>query len=116
MNLFQGVNADLDDAFDFLREYDGAASKVCFRVRSAQWNYATNMTDFNKRQMIEAQIHKAKFDKVTWKKAITFSWSDLPDSVARRQLKMLVTSGRASLPDDKYNEVSAYRCICNGDS
>lgn len=78
---------------------------MCFRVSSAQWNYATNITDFNKRRMIEEQTLRAKFERLSWRKAISFEWSRLPDPMARRQLRMLVTEGRASLTDDKYNEV-----------
>lgn len=63
------------------------------------------MTDFNKRRMIEEQIHKAKFDKISWKKAIGFDWPNLPSLATKRQFKMLITKGRASLPDDKQNEV-----------
>lgn len=83
---------------------------MCWRVASAQWNYATNMTDINKRRMIEQQTLKSKFDRVSWRKAISFEWPRIPDTLARRQLRMLVTDGRAGLGDDKYNEVSVTSC------
>lgn len=83
---------------------------MCFRVNIARWNYATNMSDANKRRMIEEQTHKEKFDKVSWKTAIAFDWNHLPDPMARRHLKLLVTKGRASLPDEKYNEVNFLLC------
>lgn len=95
----------MGEALQYLREYDKEASEVCFRVSSSQWNYATNMTDFNKRRMIEEQTHKAKFDKLSWIKAVNFDWLDLHDPMARRQLKLIITNSRASLSDDKYNEV-----------
>lgn len=81
------------------------ASNMCFRTSNAQWKYATNMTDINKRKMIEEQMLKAKFEKVSWRKAVNFDWLRLPDPMARRQLKLLVTNGRASLNDEKFNEV-----------
>lgn len=93
--LAQGSNINLGDALQFLREYDSEASGMCFRVSSAQWNYATNITDFNKRRMIEEQTLRAKFERISWKKAVSFEWSRLPDPMARRQLRMLVTEGRA---------------------
>ncbi|XP_017783079.1 PREDICTED: angiotensin-converting enzyme-like [Nicrophorus vespilloides] len=103
--LIQGHNQNLGEALQFLREYDSEASGMCFRVSSAQWRYSTNMTDYNKRRMIEEQMIRAKFEKLSWKKAITFDWTRLPDPMTRRQLKMLATNGRASLPDEKYNEI-----------
>ncbi|XP_050305397.1 angiotensin-converting enzyme-like isoform X2 [Anthonomus grandis grandis] len=101
----QASNVNLDHALQFLREYDSEASGMCFRVSSAQWAYSTNMTDFNKRRMIEEQTLKAKFDKVTWRKAMEFDWDHISDPVARRQLRMLIARNRASLSDEKYNEI-----------
>ncbi|XP_049820777.1 angiotensin-converting enzyme-like isoform X2 [Aethina tumida] len=100
-----GSNANLGEALQFLREYDDEASNMCFRVGSAQWTYSTNMTDFNKRKMIDEQTRKAKFDKISWRKAAEFDWTRLPDPMARRQLRMLMSNSRASLSDDKYNEI-----------
>jgi peptidyl-dipeptidase A len=79
---------------------------MCFRVSSARWAYSTNMTDHNKRRMIEEQTLQAKFDKLSWKRAMTFDWTRLPDQMVRRQLKFLITNSRASLSDEKYNEVA----------
>lgn len=103
--MFQGTNTNIDEALQFLREYNAEASDICFRVNSAQWNYSTNITENNRRRMIEEQMIKAKFDKLSWKRAVNFDWTRLNDVMARRQIRMLTTNTRASLPDEKYNEV-----------
>ncbi|KAI4468733.1 angiotensin-converting enzyme [Holotrichia oblita] len=103
--IVQGPNKNLGEALTFLREYDTGASNICFKVSSAQWNYATNMTDTNKRKMIEQQMLKAKFEKISWKKAALFDWPKISDPMLKRQLKFLITKGRASLPDEKFNEI-----------
>ncbi|KAF7283980.1 hypothetical protein GWI33_022798 [Rhynchophorus ferrugineus] len=100
-----GFNTNLDDALRFLNEYDIEAANMCFRVSSAQWAYSTNMTDYNKRRMIEEQTLQAKFDKITWKKAAEFDWAKISDPIARRQIRMLTMNNRAALSDDKYNEI-----------
>ncbi|XP_030764811.1 angiotensin-converting enzyme-like isoform X2 [Sitophilus oryzae] len=52
------------------------------------------------------QFHqKEKFGKITWRKAVEFDWTRLPDPIARRQIKMLVMNSKATLSDDKYNEI-----------
>ncbi|KAJ8958090.1 hypothetical protein NQ317_019000 [Molorchus minor] len=56
---------------------------------------STNMTDFNKRKMIEEQTFKGKFDRVSWKKAIVFDWTRTSDPMVHRQLRMLTTNTRA---------------------
>ncbi|XP_060525929.1 angiotensin-converting enzyme-like [Cylas formicarius] len=103
--LIQGENPSVGEALQFLREYDAEGSDLCFRVNSARWLYSINMTDANKRRMIDEQTLKAKFDKVTWRKAAEFDWSTMPDPVVRRQMRMLLANGRASLPDEKFNEL-----------
>ena len=54
MNNFfcQGLNVNLGEALQFLREYDREGSIVCNRVMTAQWNFATNITDYNRRKMV----------------------------------------------------------------
>ncbi|CAL1685748.1 unnamed protein product [Lasius platythorax] len=101
----EGLNVNLGDALLFLREYDSAASLMCTRVTMAQWNFATNVTDANHQKMVDEQTLKLKFERASWRKAITFAWSRIPDPLARRELKMIVTKGRSSLTDDKFNEI-----------
>ncbi|XP_039290026.1 angiotensin-converting enzyme isoform X1 [Nilaparvata lugens] len=54
---------------------------------------------------VEAMNLQSKFDRVSWKKATSFSWTRLPDPVARRQLRLLTTRGRGPLSDAKYTEL-----------
>ncbi|XP_023012858.2 angiotensin-converting enzyme [Leptinotarsa decemlineata] len=105
LQFVRAGNTNVNEAIQFLREYDSEASEMCFRVNAAQWQYSTNMTDLLKRKMVEEQTLKAKFDKLTWKKASIFHWAAIPDPVVRRQLKLLTVDTRASLSDEKYNEI-----------
>lgn len=88
-----------------MREYDREAANMCTRVTMAKWKYTTNITDYNKRRMIEQQTLSEKLERITWRKVVSFAWAGLPDPQARRQMKLLAIDGRASLNDDKYNEV-----------
>ncbi|KAJ9595075.1 hypothetical protein L9F63_013640, partial [Diploptera punctata] len=101
----EGSNVNLGEALQFLREYDREASGMCFRVTSAQWNYSTNTTDFNRRRMIEDQTLSAKFQRVSWRRATSFSWTRLPDPVVRRQLHMLATEGRSHLSTERSSDL-----------
>ncbi|XP_063977804.1 angiotensin-converting enzyme-like [Diachasmimorpha longicaudata] len=101
----EGLNINLGEALQFLREYDREASSVCTRTMMTQWNFATNITDYNRRKMLEEQTLKLKFERSSWKKAVSFAWSRIPDPLARRQLKMIAVKGRNSLTEDKFNEI-----------
>lgn len=136
--ITQGLNVNLGEALQFLREYDREASLVCNRVMTAQWNFATNITDSNRRKMVyivkkkqffvsiflacltwqyffhlydqlEEQTVKLKFERASWRKTVSFAWNRVADPLARRQLKMIAVKGRNSLTDDKFNEVSVWK-------
>ena len=50
--MLQGLNVNLGEALQFLREYDREGAVMCNRVMTAQWNFATNITDANRRKMV----------------------------------------------------------------
>ncbi|KAF7993377.1 hypothetical protein HCN44_007880 [Aphidius gifuensis] len=101
----EGLSINLGEALQFLREYDREASSICTKTMTAQWNFATNITDANRRKMLDEQTSKIKFERSSWKKAVSFAWSRLPDPLARRQLKMIAVKGRNALTEDKFNEI-----------
>lgn len=80
-------------------------SLTIFRVTTAQWKFVTNITDTNRRRMLEELTLGNKLERLSWRKAASFSWKQLPDPTARRQLSKIVLPSRAALPDDKYAEV-----------
>lgn len=46
----------MEEATQFLREWENEAVAICNRVTTAQWMYATNITDHNKNQMVNPQL------------------------------------------------------------
>lgn len=54
----------------------------------------------------EEQALSAKFHRLSWKRATSYTWTRLPDPIVRRQLHMVAIEGRAALPEEKFNEVS----------
>ncbi|XP_008557296.3 angiotensin-converting enzyme [Microplitis demolitor] len=101
----EGLNINLGEALQFLREYDQEASAICNKVMMAQWNFATNITDNNRRKMLDEQTLKLKFERSSWRKAVNFAWTRIPDPLARRQLKIITMKGRNALTQDKFNEI-----------
>lgn len=55
----------------------------------------------------EEQALSAKFHRLSWRRATSYTWTRLPDSAVRRQFHMLAIEGRAALPEEKFNEVSS---------
>ena len=65
---------------------------------------------------LEDQTLSAKFQRLSWRRATSFTWTRIPDPLVRRQLHMLATDGRSSLPEDKFNEVLAIDKQCRTSS
>ncbi|KAK3930192.1 Angiotensin-converting enzyme [Frankliniella fusca] len=93
------------EASQFLREYDREAAAMCFRVTSATWGFSTNVTESNRRRMLEEQALSWKFGRVSWRKATSLSWARIADPAARRQLQILAQEGRNALADDRFAEL-----------
>ncbi|XP_047038254.1 angiotensin-converting enzyme-like [Helicoverpa zea] len=100
-----GVNTNSAEASQFLREYDREASGMCYRVTMSQWKFVTNITEYNRRRMMEELALSSKFERLSWRKAAAYDSSRLSDPQGRRQLQKIVQSSRAALPDDKYSEL-----------
>ncbi|KAL1140400.1 hypothetical protein AAG570_000332 [Ranatra chinensis] len=78
---------------------------MCYRVTELQWNFATNLTEPNKKRMVDAQGLQTKLERVSWQKAITFSWSLLGDPQAVRQFRLIAAKGRPALPEHRLAEL-----------
>lgn len=72
----------------------------------SQWKFVTNITDYNRRRMLEELALNSKFEKLSWRKAAVFDSSRISDAQGRRQLARIVQASRSALPDEKFSEVS----------
>nr|WBW70101.1 venom protein [Lampona murina] len=107
-----GTNRDFDAAVQFLWENDRVTSVMANEAAIAQWNYASNLTEENKKAMLDHQVLEAEFTKETWKNATSFAWKDFKhrNETVYRWFKMLSVLGSAALPEDKlktYNKLNA---------
>ncbi|XP_049882463.1 angiotensin-converting enzyme-like [Pectinophora gossypiella] len=100
-----GVNTNSAEATQFLREYDREASGMCYRVTMSQWKFVTNITEYNRRRMMEELALSSKFERLSWRKAAAYDASRLPEAQGRRQLMRIVQGSRAALPDEKFSEL-----------
>ncbi|XP_035222390.1 uncharacterized protein LOC118195242 [Stegodyphus dumicola] len=99
-----GNNTDSVAAVQFLHFHDKASSEQCFKLVDAHWNYATNLTDENKKRQLAQTLEYSLFHKEAWKNATSFAWKSFNDTLLRRWFKSLSVLGTAALPEDKLNE------------
>lgn len=88
----------------FLREFDREASEMCNRVANAEWKYATNATDYNKRRMREQQSVASKFECLSWRRAHSINSSIMVEPNLRRQFDRILKQGHCGLGDVKFLE------------
>lgn len=79
---------------------------IIHRVTMSQWKFVTNITEYNRRRMVEELTISSKFERLSWRKAAAFDSSRLSDHQSRRQLTKIVQSSRAALSDEKFTEVT----------
>lgn len=98
-----GSNTDYDAALQFLQENDAVAQKMANKVGIASWNYQSNLTEPNKKKMLDMQLEEAKFAVATWENATSFAWKDFKERNATiyRWFKQLSVLGIAALPEEK---------------
>ncbi|KAG8175126.1 hypothetical protein JTE90_010533 [Oedothorax gibbosus] len=99
-----GNNTNMVSAVQFLHHHDKASSEQCFKLVNAHWNYATDLTDENKKKQLEQTLEYALFHKEAWKNATSYAWKSFNDTLLRRWFKSLSVLGTAALPEDKLNE------------
>lgn len=80
----------------------------------SQWKFVTNITEYNRRRMLEELALNSKFEKLSWRKAAIFDGSRVSDPQGRRQLARIVQASRAALTDEKFSEVRIYSFLFVG--
>lgn len=51
----------MEEAALFIREWENEAAALCNRVALSQWTYATNITEYNKKQMVNLKTNYKHF-------------------------------------------------------
>jgi peptidyl-dipeptidase A len=90
--------------------YNGQAETVWFQSVDADWEYNTNLTDYNLERALEAANVAASFDNSKAAEAREFNWQDFTDELLKREFSKIVDIGYAILPPPQYtrlNELSA---------
>ncbi|NXE84768.1 ACE enzyme, partial [Cochlearius cochlearius] len=96
--------ADEAQAKEFLSEYNSTAEAVWNAYTEASWAYNTNITDHNKKIMLEKNLAMSKHTLEYGKRARQFDPSDFQDQSVTRILKKLSVIERAALPENELKE------------
>lgn len=100
-----GDNSDEVAATQYLSYHDRLLTEKCNIIVRAEWNYASNITEENKKKLLEESLIFADFQKEAWKNSTSFAWKGFKDPLIRRWFKKLSVLGKAALPDDKLKEL-----------
>ncbi|XKL65405.1 hypothetical protein PGB90_008825 [Kerria lacca] len=95
----------LNDVSQFLIEWEDDGSDMCYQMTSATWNYITNLTEYNKNKMLEIHSLNSKFDRVSWKNAISMRWNRNLEPLTQRQVKLLSMKRHYALNDTQFSEL-----------
>uniref|UniRef100_A0A7N8WUW1 Angiotensin-converting enzyme n=1 Tax=Mastacembelus armatus TaxID=205130 RepID=A0A7N8WUW1_9TELE len=100
------------DALRFLSDYNSTAEEVFFYSVSADWNYKTNITDYNSELQVNASLDKQAFTEAWGSKAKQVFTPDmlnsLPDAKDKKLIEKIMKLGPANLPEkerEEYNTI-----------
>ncbi|XP_059143558.1 angiotensin-converting enzyme-like [Physella acuta] len=77
------------DVEDFLTRYNDEAQKVYFADVSAEWNFNTNITDYNQEKMLEQKLLTAKFSQEAYNNASQFNLTNMTPIQRRQFIKIM---------------------------
>ncbi|XP_064108424.1 angiotensin-converting enzyme-like [Macrobrachium nipponense] len=89
-----------------LREESSLLSKECTKVVHLLWEYNTNITAYNKEEMLKAQLNYAAVQKESWRRVQ--KWTKvrilLKDQYLERQFRELAVLGSTALPEEELRD------------
>ncbi|XP_035233433.1 angiotensin-converting enzyme-like [Stegodyphus dumicola] len=103
-----GDNKNETAAIQFLQQHDIRLRKMLNKQTHASWNYASNLTEANKKTMLKVELEAAEFTKESWKNATSFAWKDFrnKNETVYRWFKKLSVLGYSALPPEDFKELS----------
>uniref|UniRef100_A0A6J0TXI6 Angiotensin-converting enzyme n=1 Tax=Pogona vitticeps TaxID=103695 RepID=A0A6J0TXI6_9SAUR len=95
---------DEAEAEKFLAEYNSTAEVVWNAYTEASWAYNVNITEHNKKIMLEKNLEMSNHTLHYGLRARTFDPTDFKDTSIKRILKKLSDIERAALPEEELKE------------
>ncbi|XP_077483575.1 angiotensin-converting enzyme-like [Amblyomma americanum] len=74
---------------------------------SSQWDYATNITEYNENNTNKVSNEKAKLEREFGLTAKRFDWQNFKNESLKRLFRHVATIGLAALPDDKLENATS---------
>ncbi|ESO05113.1 hypothetical protein HELRODRAFT_111546 [Helobdella robusta] len=95
------------EAKKWLNKYNVDAEKYFFEATEADWNYNTNLTDYNLAISVSLFSNDlANFTETKAKEANKFAWKNFTDELLKREFSKITDIGPASLSDKDFQRMS----------
>lgn len=94
------------EALAFQKKYNKEAQVVWSETAAADWNYNTNLTDYNLQISLDKSSQQATFDKKQGEIANSFNWRNFTDPTLSREFSKIVDIGTAVLSEKDFNRMN----------
>ncbi|XP_062576398.1 angiotensin-converting enzyme-like [Saccostrea cucullata] len=101
-NVILGENLITEESagIEFLDWYNTELSEVEYNYWTVQWQYYTNITDFNQNKTVEADVLRSKFIREAAKNASHIDWKKFQNETVKRMFwKITRNVGPTALGD-----------------
>ncbi|XP_077562194.1 angiotensin-converting enzyme-like [Haemaphysalis longicornis] len=96
-SLAVGFIEDLNESYSTMNRIDS----------EAQWDYATNITDYNQNNTNNVSNEVSKLQREFGNTAKRFDWKHFSNETLKRMFRHVATLGIAALPDDKLENATS---------
>ncbi|XP_060075065.1 uncharacterized protein LOC132554771 [Ylistrum balloti] len=97
---------DAEAARAWLEQYNRDASDISYESSVTHWNYATNITEHNRKLAVETSLKTSSFYKNKSDEANSFPWRNFTDPSLRRQFRFIANKGVSSVKNESlYKEI-----------
>ncbi|XP_077491079.1 angiotensin-converting enzyme-like [Amblyomma americanum] len=92
-------------AKDYASYVNRTLTAAAHRAVVADWNYVTNLTEYNKNQSVVESLAVKKLEKEIWRNVTQFKWSRFKDQTTKRIFRKLSRIGTAILSAEKQDKL-----------
>lgn len=96
--------SDINEIMETVTRWNETATAMKTKSATAEWAWASNLTDYNQREKAKVSAEAAAFYKQIWKEAICIN-CDACDAETKRTVQFYSSIDESALPETTYDEV-----------
>uniref|UniRef100_G3MRB1 Angiotensin-converting enzyme n=1 Tax=Amblyomma maculatum TaxID=34609 RepID=G3MRB1_AMBMU len=106
-DAFRRIDCGEDEAraIKYISYVNSILTSTVYKAVVAEWNYVTNLTEYNKNKTVAQSLIVKRLEKEIWRNIMKFTWTDFKDQKTKRIFRKLSRIGTAILSPEKQDKL-----------